>query len=193
MNCPNCAGSITFAVGQRTARCPYCCDSTLEIKPEAAEVTLEKTKRAYRNISDTRAEYARRVKKWKIISWVYYVVVFVMMAIGSVIIERTYEDSDAYDFGMTMIVLALISGFAMPPILTCIVPRAPEEVEEPLRLQGGLMRYIKLTGLAVMTVLAGFLAGYVIFNSMTPSEAQLEREAASSGYAAVVTVTESEV
>ena len=62
MNCPNCAGSITFAVGQRTARCPYC-DSTLEIKPEAAEVTLEKTKRAYRNISDTRAEYARRVKK----------------------------------------------------------------------------------------------------------------------------------
>lgn len=192
MNCPNCAGSITFAVGQRTARCPYC-DSTLEIKPEAAEVTLEKTKRAYRNISDTRAEYARRVKKWKIISWVYYVVVFVMMAIGSVIIERTYEDSDAYDFGMTLIVMALISGFAMPPILTCIVPRAPEEVEEPLRLQGGWMRYIKLTGLAVMTVLAGFLAGYVIFNSMTPSEAQLEREAASSGYAAVVTVTESEV
>ena len=185
MNCPNCAGSITFAVGQRTARCPYC-DSTLQIKPEAAEVTLEKTRRAYRNISDARAEYARRVKKWKIIAWGYYLVVFVMMAIGSVIIERTYEDSGAYDFGMTLLVLALISGFAVPPVLTCIVPHAPEEVEEPLRLQGGWMRYIKLTGLTVMTVLAGFLAGYMIFSSMAPSQAQLERETESSGYSAEI-------
>ena len=165
MKCPNCAGSISYNAGQRTVKCPYC-DSVLEIKAEPAEIALENTKKEFKNIEHIRHDYAKSVHQWKGRTYIYYGLVYVLTIIAFLLIDQCKDNSGGYDLGMIIIVVLMMSFFAIPFLFSNMVPAAPAEMEEQLRIKGGVGAAVKITAIAVMVALAGVFTAFIIIDAM---------------------------
>ena len=156
IKCPNCSGDITYAPGQQVTRCPYC-DSMLNIKPGPDAVALERTKNEFKNIEHIRDDYGKRVRRWKIITYIYYGLEFLLSFITFMLGSRQGYRSEWDDVCKMILLMIFISFFAVPPILSKMVPTPPKEVAETLRLRSGLLVAVKIAITAFLFALAGGL------------------------------------
>ncbi len=165
IQCPKCGGDINYKAGDRTVKCPYC-DLMLEIKAEPAEIELEKTKKEYRDIEQFRQEYAKKTKRWKRRTYIYYAAAFLLTIATFLLVTFSKNHSGGYEAGKGMFLLLCFSFLAVPLIFTQMVPVAPKEVEEQLRIKSGFLCAVKIAGMALLISLAGALIFFLIFNAL---------------------------
>lgn len=171
MKCPNCSGDINYTPGQRVIKCPYC-DSMLNIT-DAAETALENTQKEFKNIEHIRLDYAKRVQSWKGRTYLYYGLVFLLTIIAFLLLDRFRNHSGGYNLGGIIFILLLISFPTVPFIFSRMVPVAPKEIEEQLKVKTGFPTIVKIAGFAVLLALAGAFIVSFISNILGPSAARL--------------------
>jgi len=161
MKCPNCSGDINYAPGQRVTKCPYC-DSVLNIKEGSDRAVLERTKNEFKNIEHIRYEYARSVQHWKMLTYLYYGLVFVLTITAFLLLDFFRNHSGGYDLGGIIFMMLCISFLAVPAVFSKTVPIPPKEVEQPLRLRSGLPAAVRMTVTALLVALGGGFIAYLI-------------------------------
>ena len=176
LQCPKCGGDINFKTGDRTVKCPYC-DSLLEIKADSAEIALEKAKKEFSDIKSIRQEYAKKTKRWKRCTYIYYGLVCLLTITAFLLIARCKNHSGGYELGGGIFILLCFSFLAVPFIFSQMVPVAPKEVEDQLRIKSGLLGAAKIAGLAMLLALASAFISTFIVEALGPSKANLEERA----------------
>ena len=170
IKCPNCSGDITYAPGQQVTRCPYC-DSMLNIKPGPDAVALERTKNEFKNSEHIRDDYGKRVRHWKIITYIYYGLELLLSFISLMLADRCRNHSDGYNLGKIILLMVFISFFAVPPLLSKMVPTPPKEVAETLRQRSGLLVAVRMAITAFLFALAGGLIAECVVEYIGPYHA----------------------
>ena len=154
IQCPKCGGDINYKAGDRTVKCPYC-DLILKIKAEPAEIELEKIKKEYSDIEQFRQEYAKKTKRWKRRTYIYYGLVFLLTMSAFLLLPSCENHSVGYEMIKLLILLLCFSFLAVPLIFSQTVPVAPKEVEEQLRIKSGFLTAVKTAGLALLMAVGG--------------------------------------